>query len=107
MTYDLRYYNSTRLISLVAILVLFTVPTLAKLFSSLESVPIITGSLVSVFSPLIFVSLAIWAIDTYFWKYKWTNYLIDIPDINGRYKGVSISRNSGPNGSDVLSDAVL
>jgi len=109
MRYDFRYYKSGRLISLIILLAVVTVPTFAKLSRFLESsVSIVTPSVVALVPASVLVGFTLWVIEIHLWNNPWVNYfLIEIPDVGGRYIGESVSKNSGPNSRDVISDVVV
>jgi hypothetical protein len=111
MSYNFKYYKSWRLVGLIVVLAAVSVPAMANLFGFLESsVPLITPSVVALLPASFLVSLVLWVINEYAWKFSLINnynLLVEVPDFSGRYKGTSTSKESGPNGDNVESDVVI
>ncbi|MNK15432.1 hypothetical protein D3C87_335700 [compost metagenome] len=86
---NFRYYNSERLIILILILVFLISPIsqyIEKFISRYESLNIIYGY-VGPFSTISILSFILFLIDKYLWRFSVFKWLIDIPDLNGRYEG--------------------
>lgn len=64
-------------------------------------------SYLSIFSLVPLVMCVLWLIDKYGWKYKIFKWLVDIPNINGRYKGKLVSSFIDNNGNNTEMDCII
>ncbi len=90
---NFRYYNSGKLIALILVLVFFISPFsqwIERLISSVEFLNIIYGY-VGIFSTISILSLTLFLINEWLWKFSIFNWLINIPNLNGRYEGILTS----------------
>lgn len=62
---------------------------------------------VGIFSTIGLISLTFLFINSIGWKWGVFKWLIDIPNLNGRYKGELISSFLDPNGNPVIKDCVI
>lgn len=92
---DFRYYKSEKLILFIiglsivigAIVTLWIHPLVEKAPETVRTLIVYT----EMFSVPFFVSIVFFYINTTGWKKKFFKWLIDIPDLNGRYEGKIIS----------------
>lgn len=90
---NFRYYNSGKLIIFILILAFLISPFsqwIEKLISSNENLNTIYGY-IGVFSTISILSLILLSIDKYLWQFSFLNWLIDVPNICGRYEGQLVS----------------
>lgn len=98
---NFKYYKTNNLIAFVPILtILFTLfyNQFEGFINSNETLKNIS-SYISIFSVLGLITLCLKLVDEYFWKYKVSNLIINIPDLNGRYEGEMISSYLDENGN--------
>ncbi|WP_288457342.1 hypothetical protein [uncultured Chryseobacterium sp.] len=99
---NFKYYKTNNLIAFVPILtVLLTLfyNQFEGFINSNETLKSIS-SYISIFSVLGLITLCLKLVDEYFWKYKISNLIINIPDLNGRYEGEMISSYLDENGNE-------
>lgn len=86
---NFKYYKTNYLIATILVLSVFYnwvsnfIESLIIKFKLLNE----AYAYVGVFSTITLISTTIILIDNYGWKYKMFNWLINIPDLNGRYEG--------------------
>lgn len=100
---NFKYYKTNGIIVLVAVLIVIS-NILIKVFSPYAKV-LITGRFqeeietiadyLGLFGVLGIVILTLWIIDKYLWKTWMFNWLVDIPNISGRYTGLLQSDYTG------------
>ena len=61
---------------------------------------------IDLFSTLSLLFLTLWFIDEIGWKWKVFNWLVDIPNLNGRYVG-TLESSFQTNGTDTIKDCVI
>jgi len=101
---NFKYYKRTNLIIFILVLSV----TLGKIMNYLE--PYINryeilkqiNDFIGVFSVVGLLGLILWFIDTTGWKSKLFNWLIDVPNLNGRYKGKLVSTYNGSTEMDCI-----
>jgi len=95
---NFRYYNTNKLIGLILVLSVLYNFVFEKIEGAIKTYPFFDKvySYIGVFSTISLITLTILLIDNFLWK--WTlfgwkpfGWLIDIPNLNGRYKGKLIS----------------
>ncbi|TRW23629.1 hypothetical protein FMM05_13290 [Flavobacterium zepuense] len=90
---NFRYYHTSKLIILILVLVFFISPLaqwIEKEISLNKYLNTVYGY-VGVFSTISILSIILLAIDKYLWKYFICKWLINIPNLNGRYEGILTS----------------
>ncbi|AZA92977.1 Uncharacterised protein [Chryseobacterium nakagawai] len=90
---NFKYYKTNNLIAFVAILTILLTLFYNQFEGLINSNDILKSisSYISIFSVLGLITLCLKLIDHEFWKYKISNLIINIPDLNGRYEGEMIS----------------
>lgn len=90
---NFKYYNSKNLILLILALTFFITPISKfieeKIFES-GNFNILYGYF-GIFSTISLLTIVLILIDNYLWKYNFFSFLVDLPDLNGRYEGELIS----------------
>ena len=113
MKLNFKYYNSGSLIITILVFsILYMV--LVDVLSSLIPIPTryedklkLLNEYLGWVSPVAFISLMLFLINNYWWKFRFFRWLIDIPNFNGRYKGELVSSFIGEDGQPVRKDCVL
>jgi len=105
-----KYYKPERLtIFIIALTVIFgAIATLVH--HSITDLPAPVKNLIfftDSFTVPFFIALIMHLINKKLWKSKQFKWLIDIPNLNGRYLGTIVSSYSPPGGSPVVLDCVL
>ena len=109
MKLNFKYYTAKSLLLLLVgsyILSLALKEKLGYLIvfpESLEKILALLGWL----KPMMVISFVLFLINKYLWKYPWMRWLIDIPNLNGRYVGELTSSFTGPDGQQVKKDCVI
>ncbi|MBD3584025.1 Cap15 family cyclic dinucleotide receptor domain-containing protein [Flavobacterium selenitireducens] len=86
---NFRYYNSSNLVILILILIFLISPLSAcieKKISEYEDLNILYGY-VGIFSTVTILTGVLLLIDRFLWRFSLFNWLIDVPNLNGRYEG--------------------
>jgi len=100
---NFKYYKTKAIILLIAILIVIAnmlIKTIGPFLNSLvegkfkEDIKTIADYL-DLLGVLTIVSFFLWLIDTYLWKTKAFTWLVDLPNISGRYVGVLQSDYNG------------
>jgi len=100
---NFKYYKSGSLIPFIAILSIVC----SLVYSWLEQILAANGTFknisnyISFFSVLGLMVILIKWINVCLWKYKFTNVLIDVPNLNGRYEGEMVSSYPDQNGNPI------
>lgn len=90
---NLRYYHTERLIITILILTFIITPIssfIENYISKINELNTLYGY-VGIFSTVSILILTLTLINNVLWKYKIFKWLVNIPDINGRYEGELIS----------------
>lgn len=107
---NFRYYKTTPLVVMIAILIVIAhliitifgpivTPLLPiKLLAEIETI----ADYIGIFSVLGIVGLILFAIDNWAWKWRIFRWLINIPNLSGRYKGKLISDFNGVLAKDAI-----
>ncbi|MCL8536861.1 hypothetical protein M9991_08255 [Chryseobacterium gallinarum] len=90
---NFKYYKTNNLIAFVPILTILLTLFYNLFEDSINSNETLKSisSYISIFSVLGLMTLCLKLIDQELWKYKISNLIIDIPNLNGRYEGEMIS----------------
>jgi|SRR5690554_198726 len=90
---NFKNYKTSTLVSFIVILAIFCNVTYLKLDEFLIQFPKFKeiSNYIGFLSILGLMTLVIKLIDSYFWKSKITNLIIEIPNLNGRYEGFMTS----------------
>lgn len=105
---NFKYYKRANLIIFILVLSV----TLGKIMIYLE--PHINeyeilkqiNDLMGVFSVVGLLGLVLWFIDEIGWKWICFNWLIDVPNLNGRYKGTLVSNYNGRTEMDCIIEII-
>ncbi|MDR6540353.1 hypothetical protein ABIC56_000897 [Acinetobacter bereziniae] len=90
---NFKYYNTQRLILTILILSVIITPIsnyIEKYITSFKDLNIIY-SYIGFFSTISIISLILLLTNNLFWKYPLFRWLVDLPNLNGRYEGVLTS----------------
>ncbi|MEZ4966042.1 MAG: hypothetical protein R2791_12445 [Saprospiraceae bacterium] len=113
MKLNFKYYNTGSLIVLILVLSVIYVMLkegLGAIVHIPEPLQIPLDALneyLGWVSPLAFIGVVFFVINEYLWRYPWMNWLVDVPDLNGRYKGELVSSYVGTDGQQVKKECVL
>ena len=90
---NFKYYKTNNLIAFVPVLTILLTLFYNQFEDSINSNETLKSisSYISIFSVLGLMTLCLKLIDQELWKYKISNLIIDIPNLNGRYEGEMIS----------------
>lgn len=90
---NFRYYKTEKLIGFTLVLAVLCSWLSGKIEECLIHHEVISQAArwVDAFSTLTLIGLVFWYINSHGWKISYFKWLIDIPDLNGRYKGTLIS----------------
>jgi hypothetical protein len=113
MAVNFKYYKSGSLIILILVLsVIYAAlkEAIAPMIHFPESMHK-TLSALDVYlgwvSPVAFIAVVLATINGYLWKFSWMKWLIELPNLNGRYIGELVSSFVGEDGQPVKKDCVI
>lgn len=113
MKLNFKYYHTGSLIILILVLSVLYVMLKETLRAAIRIPESMQESLSSLndylgwVSPIAFIGIVLFIINQYLWKFPWMKWLVDLPDLNGRYKGELISSYVGTDGKPVQKDCVI
>lgn len=113
MKLNFKYYHTGSLIILILVLSVIyvllktTVGALIHIPESLKGTLAALEEYLGWISPIAFIGVVLFVINEYLWKYFWMKWLIDIPDLNGRYQGELVSSYVDKEGQQVKMDCVV
>lgn len=113
MKLNFKYYNTGSLIVLILVLSVIYVMLKEGLWAMIHIPESLQRPLDDLneylgwVSPLAFIGVVFFVINEYLWRYPWMNWLVDVPDLNGRYKGELVSSYVGADGQQVRKECVL
>ncbi|MDV3627812.1 hypothetical protein CMU78_05925 [Elizabethkingia anophelis] len=90
---NFKYYNTQRLIILILIISFLIAPLSAYLENWISKIKLLSTvySYVGIFSTITILTLVLLLINNCLWKTKFFKWLVNIPNLNGRYEGELIS----------------
>lgn len=106
---NFRYYKTERLIALILVLAIFCSYISDKIEHVLVKWELISraNNWIDTFSTVSLIIFIFIIINRYAWKFVFLKWLIDIPDLNGRYSGMVISSYLGLNGEPEKKECVI
>lgn len=113
MKLNFKYYNTGSLIILILVLSVIYVmlqqgmSSLIQIPASLQAPLAVLNEYLGWVSPLAFIGVVFFVINEYLWRFPWMNWLVDVPDLNGRYKGELVSSYVGTDGQQVRKECVI
>ena len=113
MKLNFKYYNTGSLILLILVLSALYVPLKAAIGSAIQIPASMQESLSTLneylgwVSPVAFIGVILFLINEYLWRFSWMKWLIDIPNLNGRYKGELVSSFVDGVGQQIRKECVL
>ncbi len=109
MKVNFKYYKTKSLLVLILGLYIFSA-ALKKVIDPMMLFPESMGEVLTLagwLKPMAAISLVFFLINEYLWKYQFMKWLIDIPNLNGRYSGELISSYIGADNQPVKKDCVI
>lgn len=106
---NFKYYNTTALIIFLLSIYLLSLPVafwIKNTTSSSQTLDHIVD-LIGIFSPVGIVTGVISIINKWGWKLSWLKWLIDVPNISGRYTGKLTSSYHDANNQAIIKECVL
>jgi hypothetical protein len=108
---NFQYYKTTPLVGMIAILIVIAhllIAVLGPIITALLPGKFMTeietiADYIGIFSVLGIVGVVLFIVDSWVWRFWFFRWLIDIPNLNGRYKGKLISDFNGA----LTKDAIL
>ncbi len=103
---NFKYFNTTSLIGFLIFLYIL----LAPLSALLQGIGKETSKIVDIVGPLStlgMIGVIIALINNYGWKYKIFKWLINVPNLNGRYEGVLVSSYQTSSGVNIRKKCVV
>lgn len=90
---NLKYYKTDRLIALIIIASLIITPISSYIEKQISTIELLNSiySYIGTFSTISILTLLLFTINNFLWKIKALRWLVDLPDLNGRYEGELIS----------------
>jgi len=113
MKLNFKYYNTGSLIILILVLSVIYVMlheglgAIIRVPNSMQASMGTLNEYLGWISPVAFIAACLFIINEYLWRFPWMKWLVDIPDLNGRYKGELVSSYVGPNGQQVRKECVI
>lgn len=104
-----KNYKTTSLVILILVLAALFEPLSSWLEATLRNnnVPIKALSYLRIFSTLGLILITLTLINHFGWKWRIFNWLINIPDLNGRYEGTLISSFTDEDGNRIEKDCAI
>lgn len=109
MKINFKYYKTKSLLLLILGLYIFSV-ALKKVIAPMMHLPESMGEVLTLagwLKPMAAISLVFFLINEYLWKYPFMKWLIDIPNLSGRYTGELTSSYIGADNLPVKKDCVI
>ncbi len=109
MKVNFKYYKTKSLLILILGLYIFSA-ALKKVIDPMLHLPESLGEVMTLagwLKPMAAISLVFFLINEYLWKYPFMKWLIDIPNLNGRYTGELTSSYIGADNQPVKKDCVI
>lgn len=90
---NFKYYKTERLIILILVLTFFITPLSNLLEGAISKNKDLNSlySYIGIFSTISILTFLLFLINQYLWKFKLLKWLVNIPNINGRYEGELVS----------------
>jgi len=109
MEINFKYYKSGSLISSIVVcyILLGIILSYTKEYMEIGDNWAIIFDLIGLASPLLLVSIFLFVVNKWGWKYKVFSWLVDIPNLNGRYKGKLISSFKDQQGNPIEKECVI
>lgn len=108
---NFKYYKTTSLVLLILILGIILNPVSECIENWIKNLNIEIINKVynynGVFSTVSLLTILLYLIDNYLWNFSFLKWLIDIPNLNGRYEGELISSYQDGNGDNVRKKCVI
>ncbi|MBW8360970.1 MAG: hypothetical protein K0M56_02145 [Kaistella sp.] len=105
---NFKYYNRTKLVIFILVLSVALgkiMPYVEQYINKFETMKQI-NDFIGVFSVVGLLGLILWIVDTIGWKYKIFTWLVDVPNLNGRYVGSLVSSHNGSTKMDCTIEIV-
>ena len=115
MKLNFKYYKTQSLV-LFTLLFAFVYSIMKKVIVNNFSLPVpkyletdfaILLDTLGWLSPVFILSIILIVINEYGWKYKAFKWLVDLPNLNGRYKGELVSSFKDKNGNSIVKDCIV
>lgn len=106
---NFKYFNTKVLISLLILLSLIFQPITSWLENWLKQYDKLkeAAGYIDVLSTLGLIGIVLFLINNYFWKWKCFKFLIDVPNLSGRYVGALISSYKDSQGDNIEKVCVI